>query len=84
MYPRVTNAALAIACEAVGEEIKIKIAIAKSLKKTHMVVTWNIIPKIKNRTPPVSLIDAPCSLDQNQVTLLSPSFQLRAKTILRG
>jgi hypothetical protein len=33
LYPRVTNAALAMACEAVGEEIKINIAIAKSLKK---------------------------------------------------
>ena len=79
MYPRVTNAALAMACEAVGEEIKIKIAIAKSLKKTHMVVTWNIIPKIKNRTPPVSLIDAPCSRDQKSGNLIKPKLPVKSK-----
>ena len=59
MYPSVTKAALAMACEAVGEEIKIKIKIASSLKKTQIVVTCNIIPKIKKSTPPVSLMDAP-------------------------
>ena len=74
-----TNAALAMACEAVGEEIKIKIAIAKSLKKTHMVVTWNIIPKIKNRTPPVSLIDAPCILDQKSGNLIKPKLPVKSK-----
>ena len=78
MYPRVTNAALAMACEAVGEEIKIKIAIAKSLKKTHMVVTWNIIPKIKNRTPPVSLIDEPCSRDQKSGNLIKPKLPVKS------
>ena len=83
MYPSVTKAALAIACEAVGEEIKIKIAIDRSFKKTHIVVTCNIIPKIKNSTPPVSLIDAPWSLTKNQATVLSPNFQLEEGTILR-
>ena len=68
-----------MACDAVGEEIKIKIAIAKSLKKTHMVVTWNIIPKIKNRTPPVSLIDAPCSLDQKSGNLIKPKLPVKSK-----
>ena len=68
-----------MAWEAVGDEIKIKIAIAKSLKKTHIVVTWNIIPKIKNRTPPVSLIDAPCSLDQKSGNLIKPKLPVKSK-----
>ena len=78
MYPSVTKAALAIACDAVGEEIKIKIAIAKSLKKTHIVVTCNIIPKIKNSTPPVSLIDAPWSLLQKSGKRIKPKLPVKS------
>ena len=68
-----------MACEAVGEEIKIKTAIAKSLKNTHIVVTCNIIPKIKNSTPPVSLIDAPWSLDQKSGNLIKPKLPDKMK-----
>ena len=53
--------------------------IPKSLKKTHMVVTCNIIPKIKNSTPPVSLIDAPCSLDQKSGNLIKPKLPVKSK-----
>ena len=68
-----------MACDAVGEEINIKTAIAKSLKKTHIVVTCNIIPKIKNSIPPVSLIDAPCSLDQKSGNLIKPKLPVKSK-----
>ena len=68
-----------MACEAVGEEMKINIAIAKSLKKTHMVVTCSIIPKIKNSTPPVSLIEALCNLDQKSGSLIKPKLPVKSK-----
>ena len=68
-----------MACEAVGEEMKMKIAMAKSLKKTHIVVTCNIIPKIKNNTPPVSLMDAPWSLDQKSGNRIKPKLPVKRR-----
>jgi hypothetical protein len=68
-----------MACDAVGEEIKIKTAIAKSFKKTHTVVTCNIIPKIRNITPPVSLMEALCNLDQKSGSLIKPKLPVKSK-----
>ena len=44
-----------------------------------MVVTCNIIPKIRNSTPPVSLIEAPCNLDQKSGNLIKPKLPVKSK-----